>query len=267
MDGVLWYVKVRRPQADIDADLARNKDGNKYLCIPGSVKRGAIYGLDDARGAVDVILAEGEINALILRQELAGVAAVVSVGDAGNRPGVQALDILARIPRPWAAYDPDTAGKHGAEVLGAMWSRVRNLLAPKTTSGNKYDINDALLDGVDLPAWAIPQIGPQGEKRGAWLAHNLDRLRDLAGDGGPVDRVLAALQSGAPVDVLPAVLAPAMVPDPAPQVVKSRAGLQWADDPDLWQAAPAPEWAPPESPGYPRRWWYNATDDLWRSVT
>ena len=267
MDGVLWYVKVRRPQADIDADLARNKDGNKYLCIPGSVKRGAIYGLDDARGAVDVILAEGEINALILRQELAGVAAVVSVGDAGNRPGVQALDILARIPRPWAAYDPDTAGKHGAEVLGAMWSRVRNLLAPKTTSGNKYDINDALLDGVDLPAWAIPQIGPQGEKRGAWVAYNRERMQDRAGDGGPVDRVLAALQSGAPVDVLPAVLAPAMVPDPAPQVVKSRAGLQWADDPDLWQAAPAPEWAPPEIPGYPRRWWYNATDDLWRSVT
>ena len=122
-------MKIRRPKADIDADLARGRDENRYMCIPGSVKRGAIYGLDDARGAVDVILAEGEINALILRQELAGVAAVVSMGDAGNRPGAQALDTLARIPRPWAAYDPDTAGKHGAEAPGAMW-RVRNLWRP-----------------------------------------------------------------------------------------------------------------------------------------
>ena len=37
------------------------------------------------------------------------------------------------------------------------------LVAPPTTSGNKYDINDALLDGLDLAAWVVPQIGPQGE--------------------------------------------------------------------------------------------------------
>lgn len=268
MDGVLWYVKIRRTKADIDADLARGWEENKYLCIPGSVKQGAIYGLDDARGAVDVILAEGEINALILQQELAGVAAVVSVGDAGNRPGVQALDVLARIPRPWAAYDPDKAGKHGAEVLGAMWSRVRNLLAPPTTSGNKYDINDALLDGLDLAAWVVPQIGPQGEKRGAWVAYNRERLQDRAGDGGPVDRVLDALDREGTTAPGPAAPAPASVPDPSPVVVKSPDPL-WGpgDDANLWQAAPAPDWAPREIPGYPRRWWYNATDDLWRSVT
>lgn len=266
MDGVLWYVKVRRPQADIDADLARGKDDSKYLCIAGSVKRGAIYGLDDARGAVDVILAEGEINALILRQELAGVAAVVSMGDAGNRPGAQALDTLARIPRPWAAYDPDTAGKKGADALGAMWGRVRNLLAPPTTSGNKYDINDALLDGLDLAAWVIPQIGPQGEKRGAWVAHNRDRLQDLAGTGGPVDRVLDALDREGTTAPEPAGLAPAKAANP-PTVAKSPDPLWWADDPDLWQAAPAPDWAPREIPGFPRRWWYNATADRWHSRT
>ena len=268
MNGTLWYVKVRRPQADIDADLARGKDPDKYLCIPGSVKRGAIYGLDDARGAVDVILAEGEINALALRQELAGVAAVVSVGDAGNRPGAQALDILARVPRPWAVYDPDAAGKHGAEVLGAMWPRVTNLSRPPGTSGNKFDLNDALLAGVDLAAWVVPQIGPQGEKRGAWVAYNRERLQDRAGDGGPVDRVLDALDREGTTAPGPAAPAPASVPDPSPVVVKSPDPL-WGpgDDANLWQAAPAPDWAPREIPGYPRRWWYNATDDLWRSVT
>jgi hypothetical protein len=271
MNGTLWYVKVRRPQADIDADLARGKDPDKYLCIPGSVKRGAIYGLDDARGAVDVILAEGEINALALRQELAGVAAVVSVGDAGNRPGAQALDILARVPRPWAVYDPDAAGKHGAEVLGAMWPRVTNLSRPPGTSGNKFDLNDALLAGVDLAAWVIPQIGPQGDRRGAWVAHFLNRLQDLT--GGPVDRVRVALETLANLDDPdaaqgPAAPAPATVPEPAPVVVRSLDDLWWAgDDADLWQAAPAPEWAPPERAGYPRRWWYNAAADRWHSRT
>jgi hypothetical protein len=185
MAGVIWYVKVRRPQADLDAETARSRDPAKYLCVAGSHKAGAIYGLDDARGAVDVVLAEGEFNALLLRQELAGVASVVSVGDAGNRPGRQAMAVLTRIPRPWAIYDPDEAGQRGAEGLGELWARVRPLAWPWADRGEKYDVNDAHRDGEDLAAWVIPQIGPgDPDKRRAWIEHHLQRLNDAALDAG-----------------------------------------------------------------------------------
>lgn len=192
MGGELWYVKVRRPQADLDAEQARGRDPAKYLCLPGSCKRGAIYGLDTARGATDVLLVEGELNALTVRQELAGVAAVVSMGDAGNRPGAAALRVLGRVPRPWAAYDHDKAGEDGAAALGELWARVRPLAWPWADRGDKYDVNDAHLDGENLAAWAIPQVGPPDpDKRRAWLEYHLRRLDDAALEAGADDTIPA----------------------------------------------------------------------------
>ncbi len=83
MGGELWYVKVRR-----DDPEARER----YVCARGSRKRGVMYGVDGL-GVGDVIICEGELNALTLRQELGGVCGAVSVGDAGNVPGAEALGL------------------------------------------------------------------------------------------------------------------------------------------------------------------------------
>ena len=85
--GALQYVKVRQEHPAADGWKAA-----KYVAIGGSHKRGAAYGLDLLPEAyADLVLCEGELNALILRQVLAPVCAVLSVGDAGNLPGGPAL--------------------------------------------------------------------------------------------------------------------------------------------------------------------------------
>lgn len=163
--GVLQYVKVRR------------KDGKpKYQAIGGGPTGGALYGLDLLPAAyADLVLCEGELNALILRQCLAPVCAVLSVGDAGNLPSGAALAAIARARRLWALFDADTAGEQGRDKLLAAFDRARALTWPWTDRGAKYDLNDAYRDGEDLAAWAIPQVGPpEPEARAIWARYWLD---------------------------------------------------------------------------------------------
>lgn len=274
--GQLRYVKVRRPQEDIAADTARTgKDAPKYLCVAGGPTAGVVYGLDDAQGATDVVLCEGEINALMLGQALEGVAVAVSVGSASSPPpGADALRVLARVPRPWAAYDHDAAGERGADKLQALWARVRRLSWPWGDRGEKYDLADAGRDGEDLAAWCVPQLGPsEPDRRREWLTHHLQRLDDAALEAGvddtdPALRVWLALWGELE----------ALGPDPArprrraAQSVANRnvapgssgwnpprpAGdPAWPSDPDWpgpgWEVCEAPSWAALEAPHH-RRW-------------
>jgi len=176
--GVLRYIKVRQPEGA----------SPKYLAIRGSRKAGAVYALDWCKGFGDVILCEGEFNALILRQVLGPVCAVVSVGDAGNRPGEAELDALGRVGRWWLAYDPDKAGLQGRERLGGLSARARVLAWPFP----EKDANDAYLAGRDLAEWAVGQVGPTaapdqigggGEGRRVWLRYHLDGPLDGASEG------------------------------------------------------------------------------------
>jgi hypothetical protein len=163
--GALQYVKVRR------------KDGKpKYQAIGGGPTGGAVYGLDLLPATyADLVLCEGEINALILRQCLAPVCAVLSVGAAGNLPGGPALGAIARARRLWSLFDHDTAGDKGAGDLLAAFERARALSWPWGERGEKYDLNDAHRDGENLAAWAIPQVGPtDAEARALWARYWLD---------------------------------------------------------------------------------------------
>ena len=63
----------------------------RYICVHGSRKRGVLYGVDWLGEVSVVIMCEEELNALSLRQEVGGLCGVVSVGDAGNVPGAEAL--------------------------------------------------------------------------------------------------------------------------------------------------------------------------------
>lgn len=166
-DSALHYVKVRQlPGRD-----------PRYLALKGSCKRHVVYGLDTVRGHSDVILVEGELNALTLAQALPGAMAVVSIGDAGNAPGPEALAVLATVRRWWLAFDPDAAGDKAREKLAETYRRARPLSWPWKDRGTKYDINDAYRDGEDLAAWIVPQIGPHdSDARATWLQRALARL-------------------------------------------------------------------------------------------
>ena len=185
--GALQYVTIRRPRGE-----------PKYIALRGSKKAGVIYGLDAVPGHTDVVLAEGEFNALILRQVLVGTCAVVSVGDAGNMPGSDALAKMAAVRRWWLAFDPDAPGQKGASRIAEAYARARPLAWPWGDRGAKYDVNDAHLAGEDLAAWVIPQIGPEDQKaRRAWCVHHLNRLDDaaFAAQGNDADPALRAWEA------------------------------------------------------------------------
>jgi len=110
---------------------------------------------------------------------------VVSVGDAGNRPGEAELDALGRVGRWWLAYDPDKAGIQGRERLGGLSARARVLAWPFP----EKDANDAYLAGRNLAEWAIGQVGPgDPEARRAWLRYHLDGPVDGASESPRLDR-------------------------------------------------------------------------------
>lgn len=163
--GILYYAKIRRPDEDV-------VDGNKYIIVRGGRKAGVLYGLGDIAGHSDAVIVEGEINALTLRQCIAGVAAIVSVGDANNRPSEDALAELVKVRRWHSLYDDDEAGERGQAALGVLSQRVRVL--PWPFKGR--DINDARND-IDLAEWVLPFLGPNDrDKRCKWLEHHVARL-------------------------------------------------------------------------------------------
>jgi archaellum biogenesis ATPase FlaH len=103
--------------------LRGREPGAKYFTAAGDTVR--LYGADDLDGAEDVILTEGEMDRLVLRQHLARstdpkIRKIAVVG----LPGTQALpqsfeSYFANARRVYVGFDPDTAGKLGAEKIRA----------------------------------------------------------------------------------------------------------------------------------------------------
>lgn len=186
LGGVLQYVKVRRPNGT---------PGDKYIAITGSKKAGVLY---CAPGPVlpDMILTEGELNALSLYQVLGPLCSYGSLGDANNLPGGASMGVLLQVARVWTRYDPDKAGSEGRDKLGEMSARVRCLTWPWEDC---KDPNDALLAGHDLAEWAVPQVGPRDPTaREAWAHDLLWQIEDAAfAQGGddttPISRLWCAL--------------------------------------------------------------------------
>lgn len=177
MAGALWYVKTR-----IEHPGQGGAPDAKYWAVKGSHKAGAVYGLDLLPAhAADLVLCEGELNALILRQALEPVCAVLSVGSASDGlPAGKPLQTVNDYARRVALFDQDAAGKQGQERLTAKFASVRVVSWPRdwpthTATGSPYDVNDAWLDGLDLAAWIISSIGPtEPEARGRWARYWLD---------------------------------------------------------------------------------------------
>lgn len=160
----LALVNVRRPV-----------DEPKYWALKRS-RKGGIY---PSRGAIlagrPLVIAEGELDALLLGQELAGLAPVVTLGSAGDRPRPAALSAMLGA-RPWlVAPDSDEAGDASAGHWLAHYDRCRRVRPP---AGK--DWTESREAGIDLRAWwaeALPGSsvgdgpgGPDGPPSDpAWL--------------------------------------------------------------------------------------------------
>lgn len=99
-----------------------------------------------------VVIVEGELDALVLRQAIGDHAAVVTTGSASAAPAPDVLWALG-VATPWfSAHDADAAGDRAAGAWPARAIRVR---PPDPFN----DWTDAARAGVDLRCWWLPTLG------------------------------------------------------------------------------------------------------------
>ena len=143
----LAMVKIRQPE------------GRKPKYAEAFRDRPAIYpAASVVRPGMPLVVVEGEFDALLLGQELADLAAVVTLGSASARP--EGSTYLAMLPAPtwYVATDADDAGDKAASGWPARARRVRPPAPFKDwTEARQADINlrrwwTDRLGGIEAPA-------------------------------------------------------------------------------------------------------------------
>ncbi|MEN6480120.1 MAG: toprim domain-containing protein [Anaerolineales bacterium] len=183
---LIWSVKIRRPNEDTEQAKSWNQNHSggerkidaKYLSIrrDGQAEGLSLYNADALSGHADVILVEGEFDALLLDQELGGVVPAATLASASRGIDSAALLHLIQMRRIWTSYDSDAAGDEGAKRLNAKSLRIRRLKWPD--NGIK-DVTDLWKAGYDLVTWALSQVGPiWTPERVKWCEWWLERLKD-----------------------------------------------------------------------------------------
>lgn len=165
MDGLLWYVQVRRPLAGepllayLDGDVPAWRPEAKYMALKGSAGK-ALFGAGGLAGREVLLLCEGEFDAMLAWQELHDLVDVVALGGAtkGNHglPGRWRLRLL-HYRAILAAYDADGAGQAGAAKIAAHSRRVVPVTVP---SGG--DLTGFWRDGGDLRGWLGEKMAAGG---------------------------------------------------------------------------------------------------------
>jgi DNA primase len=147
-DGALWGVHVRTIP-EIQVDKAEAQDLPKYLYVRGS-KASTLYNGDALEADTDVLMVEGEFDALLAQQALGKEVIVVTAGGAANPVPRRWLYRLQQAKRVYSCLDKDDAGRRAAarlqELLGAQHQA---LSLPRGK-----DITEFVIDyGGDLRAW------------------------------------------------------------------------------------------------------------------
>jgi DNA primase len=140
----LALVKIRQPEGTRPKYVEVFRDRPSIFPGPRAIERGR-----------PVVIVEGEFDALLLGQELRGLAAVVTLGSASRRPGGD--DFVDLMPAaPWyLALDRDRAGDRAAAGWPARAIRVR-------PPGESKDWTEAAQAGVDLRRWWSDRLAEGG---------------------------------------------------------------------------------------------------------
>lgn len=138
--GKVWYLKIRpsHPRGEMP----------KYINIRGG-KSAALYGADFITTGRPAIFCEGELDAIILRQEVKALASVITLGSSTNELNIATWGIYLLRPSIFLiAYDVDAAGNGGAEKLTWLHDAQR-LNIPTLRKGDK-DLTDFHKSGGNL---------------------------------------------------------------------------------------------------------------------
>jgi hypothetical protein len=109
-----------------------------------------------------LIIAEGEFDRILLAQELADLASVVTIGSASSRPEESTLLAMLRCPKWFIALDADKTGDKAADNWPARAVRVRPPAPDK-------DWTEAHQSGVALRRWWTDRLGGiEAPQRSTW---------------------------------------------------------------------------------------------------
>ncbi len=134
----LSRVKVRQP------------DNPELRYVQVFADRPTVYpGIEAIRPGLPLIAAEGELDALLLGQQLEDLAGVITPGSASDRPDRSARAAMGRCDQWFAAHDADDAGDRAA----AAWSDRATRVRPPAGK----DWTDARMHGFDLRRWWIAE--------------------------------------------------------------------------------------------------------------
>ena len=136
----VWYLKMRpsHPRGEMP----------KYINVRGG-KSCALYGADFITNGRPAIFCEGELDALLLKQEIKELASVITLGAASNDLNLATWGIYLLRPSSFViAYDVDAAGKGGAAKLTWLHDAKR-LHIPSLKQSDK-DLTDFHKSGGNL---------------------------------------------------------------------------------------------------------------------
>jgi hypothetical protein len=128
-DGSWLFAKRRQPPG-------KEESGPKYQYPQGS--KAMLYGAELLSGVQEVIVCEGELDALILRSR--GFVAVSGTGGAGTFPEEWA-GMFSSIPKVYVVFDLDDAGKKGSQAVGRLIPHARIVQLPEEL-GEHGDVTD-----------------------------------------------------------------------------------------------------------------------------
>jgi hypothetical protein len=143
VDGRLALVKIRQPEGDRPKYVEVFRDRPSIYPCRRIIRPGCI-----------LIIVEGELDALLLGQELAGLAAVVTLGGTGStKPEPDIRAIMRVAPRWFIATDADASGDKAA----TRWegTRAQRVRPPEPHN----DWTDAARVGVGLRLWWADRLG------------------------------------------------------------------------------------------------------------
>jgi hypothetical protein len=154
-------------------NVRRAEEAPKYMAVRGSRRGGLFPGPGGIVNGRPVIIVEGEFDALLLGQELRGMAAVVTLGGASTKASPRIKNALLGA-HPWiVACDADSAGEGTADSWLAQSDRCVRVVPP---TGAGKDWTEAHQNGLSLRDW--------------WR-NELERVvgRDRQGSSAPEDPV------------------------------------------------------------------------------
>ena len=114
--GRLALVKIRQPDGRRPKYAEAFRDPARLVCYPGP---------EVIHVGRPLVIVEGDFDALLLGQELAGVASVVTLGSASVRHGPETHLPMLGAPRWYIATDNDPAGEKSADSWPARARRAR----------------------------------------------------------------------------------------------------------------------------------------------